>query len=63
MTTDDEARCDVSARGFWSGGQVAFLDLRVFNPNTNRYVNQSLKKTYEFNEKKRKGHIMSEFRI
>ena len=52
--TTGEARCDVSARGFWSAGQVAFLDVRVFNPNANRYVNQSLKKTYEINEKEKK---------
>ena len=55
--TTDEARCDVSARGFWSAGQVAFLEVRVFNPNTKRYVNLSLKKTYEINEKgKKRAH-------
>ena len=53
MTTD-EARCDVGTRGFWSAGQVAFLDVRVFNPNANRYVNQSLKKTCEIHEKEMK---------
>ena len=53
MTTD-EARCDVRARGFWSVGQVAFLDVRVSNPNANRYVKQSLKKTNEINEKEKK---------
>ena len=52
--TTNEARCDVSARGFWSPVQVAFLNVRVFNPNPNRYVNQSLKKTYEINEKEKK---------
>ena len=53
MTTD-EARCDVGNRGFWSAGQVTFLDVRVFNPNANRYVNQSLKKTCEIHEKEKK---------
>ena len=53
MTTD-EARCDVGNRGFWSAGQVAFLDVRVFNPNANRHVNQSLKKIHEINEKEKK---------
>ena len=52
--TTDEARCDVSARGFWSAGHVAFLDVSLFNPNANRYVDQSLKKTYEINEKEKK---------
>ena len=50
----DEARCDVSTRGFWSAGQAAFLDVRVFNPNANRHVNQSLKKIHEINEKEKK---------
>ena len=27
----DQARVDISARGFWLTGQVAFFDLRVFN--------------------------------
>ena len=52
MTTD-EACCDVRVRGFWSVGQVA-LDVRVSNPNANRYVKQSLKKTNEINEKEKK---------
>ena len=50
----DEARCDVSARGFWTAGQVAFLDIRVFNPTANRYANQSPAKSYEVNEKEKK---------
>ena len=53
--TTDEALCDVSARDVWSAGQFAFLDVRVFNPNANRYVKQSLKKTYKINEKEKKG--------
>ena len=49
--TTDEACFDVNARGFWSASQVAFLDVRIINPNANRYVNHSLKKTYERKEK------------
>ena len=37
--TTNEAPCDVNARGFWSASQVAFLNVSVFNPNPNRYVN------------------------
>ena len=33
----DEARLDIQARGFWERGQQAFLDVRVFDPNTCRY--------------------------
>lgn len=50
----EEARCDVSARGFWSADQVAFLDIRMFNTNDNRFANQSFSKSYEINEKKKK---------
>ena len=31
--TRDDARLDVKARGFWSRGQDAFFDVRVFYPN------------------------------
>ena len=34
----DEARLDVSARGFWVTGQKTFFDIRVFNPLAKRYV-------------------------
>ena len=50
----DNARADVCARSFWLTGQVAFFDVRVFNPNAKRYVNQELNKTYEMNEKEKK---------
>ena len=29
-----QVRVDISARGFWLTGQVAFFDVRVFNPTT-----------------------------
>jgi hypothetical protein len=50
----DEARADVCARGFWTTGQMAFFDVRVFNPIAKRYSNQELSKTYEINEKEKK---------
>ena len=52
----DEARVDVCARGFWATGQMAFFDVRVFNPTARRYINQKLSKTYEINEKEKKKH-------
>ena len=39
----DEARSDISARGFWSRGQRAFFDIRVFDPNAQRHQNKMLK--------------------
>ena len=50
----NEVILDISARGFWQGGQMAFLDARVFNPNAKRYANIELSKTYEINEKEKK---------
>ena len=50
----DDARLDISVRGFWIAGQMAFFDVRVFNPNAKRYANQELSKAYEINEKEKK---------
>ena len=50
----NEARVDVSARGFWISGQMAFFDVRVFNPSAKRYENQETAKTYDTNEKEKK---------
>ena len=38
--TDDNARLDIRARGFWNNSQDAFFDVRVFYPNapSNRSV-------------------------
>ena len=33
---------------------MAFLDVRVFNPNAKRYANIELSKAYEINEKEKK---------
>ena len=43
----NEVRIDISTRGFWQAGQMAFLDVQVFNPNTKRYANIELSKAYE----------------
>ena len=50
----DDARLDIKARGFWQAGQLAFFDIRVFNPLAKRYANQGLKKCFEINEKEKK---------
>ena len=50
----DGARSDISARGFWVKGQRAFFDIRVFNPNAQRYSTQSVKSSYIINEKEKK---------
>ena len=52
--TGDEARLDIQARSFWMRGQEAFLDIRVFDPNANRYLNATLTRCHEINEKEKK---------
>ena len=51
----DEARLDVSARGFWNAHQKAFVDVRVINPLAMRHQNQSPMQILDLNanEKKR----------
>ena len=48
-----EARLDISARGVWCRNQRAFFDVRIFNPNAPRYLNQKLSKTYVTHEKEK----------
>ena len=50
----NEVRLDISALGFWQAGQMAFLDVRIFNPNAKRDANIELSKAYEINEKEKK---------
>ena len=38
----DEARLDISARGFWMKYQMALFDVRVFDPNAKRYDGKTL---------------------
>ena len=49
----DEARLDIRARSFWVRGQEAFLDIRVFDQKANRYLNATLPRYHEINEKER----------
>ena len=52
--TLDASRLDVAARGFWTAGQIAFFDIRVFYSNATRYANQSLQQCYASNENEKK---------
>jgi len=52
--TSNEARADVSARGFWIKGQTAFCDVRVFNPIAKCNLNQSLPAAHKKNENEKK---------
>ena len=52
----DEARLDISATGFWTPGQRAFFDVRVFDLNAQRYENLELSKCFLYNESEKKRH-------
>ena len=45
--------CDIRARGFWSRGQDAFFDVRVFHPNAS-YRNKDLASLYKLHENAKK---------
>ena len=50
----DEARLDLSVRGFWQRGQKAFFDIRVFNPFAPTHRNQKLTNVFSAQEKEKK---------
>ena len=52
---ENESRCDVAARGFWTRGSKAFLDVRVFNPMARSYAIQPMTTTYNSLEKSKKA--------
>ena len=54
--TTEEARLDIRARSFWQRGQLAFFDVKVFNPYAKSHLTKRLEKAFEAseNEKKRK---------
>ena len=50
----DGSRTDVAAKDFWIKGQLAFADIRVFNPLARCYLNQSLQSAHKKNENEKK---------
>ena len=51
---EDNARVDISARGFWSPSQVAIFDVRVFYPNAPSNRSASIPSTYRRHEAEKK---------
>ena len=51
-----EARLDISATGFWTPGQRAFFDIRVFDLSARRYRGLELSKCFKRNEDEKKRH-------
>ena len=52
--TDDGARVDVCARGFWNLSQDAFFDVRVFSSNTSSNCSTDLSSVYRRHEQVKK---------
>jgi len=52
--TSREARLDISALNFWTAGQRAFLDVRVFNLFAQRYSKTKVENCFLSNEKEKK---------
>ena len=50
----NEARVDVAARGFWTKGQVAYFDVKVFNPTAKVHMAKSLTAAHRANEQTKK---------
>ena len=46
---------DVAARGFWQQGEMAFFDIRVFNPFAKSHLNVSLETAFKNNERTKKN--------
>jgi hypothetical protein len=58
----DEARLDVSARGFWERGRTAFFDIRVFNPLAKSHSQKkNLTAAHKANEKEKKENMLNGF--
>ena len=52
--TDDGARADIRARGFWNQSQDAFFDVRVFYPNASSNRSTNATSVYRRHEQAKK---------
>ena len=50
----EDARLDISARGFWNRGQRAFFDVRVFDSAAPRLLHKSLKSIHQSHEQEKR---------
>ena len=61
--TEDDARPDIRARGFWNTAQEAFFDIRVFHPNSPSYRSRSItsiSRSHEMEKKRMYGQRIRE---
>ena len=52
---EDEARLDVAARDFWQRGEMAFFDVRIFNPFAKTHLDQKLDTVFKNQEALKKA--------
>ena len=52
--TEAEARLDIAARGFWTRGEKAFFDVRIFNPFAKTHLSSKLDTVFRQNESAKK---------
>ena len=50
----DDARLDIAARGFWERCEMAFFDIRGFNPYAKTHLNRNLNAAFTRNEREKK---------
>jgi len=48
------SRTDVAVKDFWVKGQLAYVDIRVFNPLAKSHLNQSIQAAHKKNENEKK---------
>ena len=62
-STDDEARLDISACGFWGGRfQKTYFDVRIFNPLAQSYRSSAISSLYRKQEQEKKRKYEAQIR-
>ena len=51
---EDGARLDIVGRGFWNDSEMAFFDIKVFNPMAKSHLNKNLTTVFKENESGKK---------
>ena len=55
----DKARLDTAARGLWSTFERTLADVRIFNPNSDSYLAQTLAQLYTQHENQKKRQYLN----
>ena len=54
VNVEEEARLDIKARGFWNRDEMAFFDVRIFNPFAKSYLNTKIETVFRQQEAEKK---------